>query len=63
MMAAWRREWWAENGGSEVVVRARRRRPLSEGSRRGLGAVQAVRLTLGAHAVLYFPELSKPAQI
>jgi hypothetical protein len=55
------------NSGREMVAvkpweRARQRRPLSEGGRRGLGAVRAVRLTLRAHAVLYFSELSKPTQ-
>jgi hypothetical protein len=52
MMAAWRREWWAGNGGSEAMGRARQKPPLSEGGQRGLGAVRAVRLTLGAHSVL-----------
>jgi hypothetical protein len=50
------------NGGRETAAvkpgaRARRRWPLSEGGRHGLGVVRAVRLTIRAHAVLYFPPI------
>jgi hypothetical protein len=43
---------------------ARWQRPLSKDGQRGLGAVQSVRLTAGAHVVFFIiPKLSKPAQI
>jgi hypothetical protein len=35
----------------------RRETAVSKGDQRGLGAVRAVRLTLGAHAVLYFSQI------
>jgi hypothetical protein len=47
------------NGGREMAAakpwaRARQRPSQSEGDRCGLGAVQVVRLTLGAHTVFVF---------
>jgi hypothetical protein len=56
-MVVWRRERWAGNGGSEAMGVARQWPPLSESGRRGLGAVRAVKLTLGAHVVLYFVQI------
>jgi hypothetical protein len=64
--------WWAVNTvGSEVMGRGKRRRPLSEGDRRCLNAVQT-RLargwdretdTWGPHSFFIIPELSKLAQL
>jgi hypothetical protein len=56
----WRRG--GRNSGRETAAAkpwawARWQPPLSKGGRRGLGAVRAVRLTLGANAVLYFPRI------
>jgi hypothetical protein len=38
-------------------ARARRRWTVSKGGRRDLGAIQAMRQTIGAHIVLYFPRI------
>jgi hypothetical protein len=43
-----------ETAAAKLWVWARQQPLLSKGSRHGLGAVRAVRLTLGAHVVLYF---------